>query len=150
RGQAAMDHIRAVTSEIDTAAKDLLAQEIAARQASADVLALTTVIGSASLFLILVFSIVTIQRATNRRKQLIENLQHTEKQSKKARDLMHQAFGELLERAPDAILELDEGGRIVVVNGMVEQVFGYTRSELLGQNIEILVPETLRDAHRHH
>ena len=42
-------------------------------------------------------------------------------------------LGELLESAPDAILELDNEGRIVLLNRMAEQQFGYTREELLGQ-----------------
>ena len=57
-------------------------------------------------------------------------------------------LGELLESAPDAILELDNEGRIVLLNRMAEQLFGYTREELLGQTVEALVPEALRTAHK--
>src|SRR4029079_10793302 len=56
-------------------------------------------------------------------------------------------LGDLLESAPDAILELDDDGRIVLLNRMAEQLFGYTREELLGQTVETLVPEALRQAH---
>ncbi|HLH42440.1 MAG TPA: ATP-binding protein [Bryobacteraceae bacterium] len=56
-------------------------------------------------------------------------------------------FQELLEAAPDAILQVDETGRIVLVNCVVEDMFGYTREELLGKPVEILIPEELRDAH---
>jgi len=59
-------------------------------------------------------------------------------------------LGELLESAPDAILELDHEGRIVLLNRMAEQLFGYTREELLGQTVEALVPEALRGAHQRH
>jgi PAS domain S-box-containing protein len=59
-------------------------------------------------------------------------------------------LGELLESAPDAILELDHEGRIVLLNRMAEQLFGYTRGELLGQAVETLVPEALRGVHRRH
>jgi len=59
-------------------------------------------------------------------------------------------LGELLESAPDAILELDNEGRIILLNRMAEQLFGYTREELLGQTVETLVPEALRKAHKHH
>jgi len=57
-------------------------------------------------------------------------------------------LGELLESAPDAILEIDNEGRIAFLNRMAEQLFGYTRKELLGQAVEVLVPETLREAHK--
>jgi PAS domain S-box-containing protein len=59
-------------------------------------------------------------------------------------------LGELLESAPDAILELDNEGRIVLLNRMAEQLFGYTREELLGQTVDALVPEALREAHKRH
>ena len=59
-------------------------------------------------------------------------------------------LGELLESAPDAILELDADGRIVLLNRMAEQLFGYTREEMLGLTVEALVPEAARGAHQRH
>lgn len=57
---------------------------------------------------------------------------------------------ELLENAPNAILELDSEGRIVLLNRMAERLFGYAREELLGQTVETLMPEALRGAHERH
>jgi PAS domain S-box-containing protein len=59
-------------------------------------------------------------------------------------------LGELLESAPDAILELDNEGRIVLLNRMAEQLFGYTREELLGHAVEALLPQALGEAHKRH
>jgi PAS domain S-box-containing protein len=59
-------------------------------------------------------------------------------------------LGELLESAPDAILELDSEGRIVLLNRMAEQQFGYTREEMLGLTVEALVPDAVRGAHIRH
>jgi len=56
-------------------------------------------------------------------------------------------FRELLEAAPDAILEVDAEGRIALLNAVTEEMFGYRRGELLGQAIEMLVPEDLRALH---
>lgn len=56
-------------------------------------------------------------------------------------------FRALLEAAPDAMVIVDERGRISLVNGQVESAFGYGRDELLGKSIEILVPERLRGKH---
>jgi diguanylate cyclase (GGDEF)-like protein/PAS domain S-box-containing protein len=57
---------------------------------------------------------------------------------------------ELLETAPDAILVTDADGVIRMVNQRLESLFGYTRWELLGQKMEILVPEPYREGHRQH
>lgn len=53
----------------------------------------------------------------------------------------------LLEAAPDAILIVRPGGTIALANRMAERTFGYDRAELVGQSIEMLVPETSRAHH---
>ena len=58
-----------------------------------------------------------------------------------------QRFRQLLDAAPDAILEVDGEGRIILMNQAAERSFGYRREELLGQPIEVLVPEGARARH---
>ena len=72
-----------------------------------------------------------------------------------SRDLTAQMHDEarfrgLLEAAPDAVVIVDGTGRIELVNRQTEHLFGYTRDELLGQPVEILVPESFRGRHRGH
>jgi PAS domain S-box-containing protein len=57
---------------------------------------------------------------------------------------------ELLEFAPDAVVGVDEQGEIALVNSRTEAVFGYPRDELIGEQVEMLVPGGLRDGHVSH
>ena len=59
-------------------------------------------------------------------------------------------FRELLEAAPDGILEVDQSGSIVLCNAATEKIFGYQREELLGRPVEMLIPEGSHAAHRQH
>ena len=59
-------------------------------------------------------------------------------------------FQSLLESAPDAIVIIDPNGQIVLANSQAERVFGYDRVELIGQPIEMLLPERLRTRHTQH
>jgi PAS domain S-box-containing protein len=56
-------------------------------------------------------------------------------------------FRQVLESAPEAILALDRDGKILLVNAQVEEVFGYARQELLGNPVEMLIPERFRHSH---
>lgn len=56
----------------------------------------------------------------------------------------------LLELAPDAIVITNSAGRIVLVNRQVEHMLGYDRAALIGQPVEMLLPERFRMAHRDH
>ena len=66
------------------------------------------------------------------------------------RQQAEEKFRSLLESAPDAMVIVDQAGRITLINSQTEKLFGYTRRELLGNLIEILVPERFHDIHPNH
>jgi PAS domain S-box-containing protein len=66
------------------------------------------------------------------------------------RDLADRRFTGLLEAAPDAMVCVEGDGRIALVNAQAERLFGYRREELVGQPVEMLVPEAVRDVHPGH
>lgn len=59
-------------------------------------------------------------------------------------------FQQILEAAPDAIVIANAAGQIVWVNPQTETSFGYARESLLGQSVEILLPEQRRTRHEDH
>lgn len=83
--------------------------------------------------------ILEINRDISMRKQAEEELRASDEK-----------FRGLLEAAPDAMVIVDRGGRIVLVNARTESLFGYQRNELIGKPVEILVPVQFRTVHQGH
>jgi PAS domain S-box-containing protein len=57
-------------------------------------------------------------------------------------------FREFLEAAPDAVVIVNDGDQIVLVNSRTERLFGYPRSDLIGESVELLIPERFRRPHQ--
>jgi PAS domain S-box-containing protein len=65
-------------------------------------------------------------------------------------DISEAYFSMLVESAPDAVIIIDEQSKIAIANGQAEKMFGYKRQEMLGQPVEMLLPERLRKDHVSH
>jgi PAS domain S-box-containing protein len=64
--------------------------------------------------------------------------------------LAQERFRRLIEATPSAMVVVDSEGKIQLVNAATEKMFGYSRGELLGQRVEILVPQAVRSQHIQH
>jgi len=59
-------------------------------------------------------------------------------------------FRQVVEAAPNGMVMVGQDGRIALANAQMEKLFGYQREEMLGQPVEMLVPERFRNQHRAH
>src|SRR5690606_11407528 len=59
-------------------------------------------------------------------------------------------FRTLIESAPDAVIVINETGRIELTNAETQRLFGYPREALIGQPVEMLIPERFRHGHVAH
>jgi PAS domain S-box-containing protein len=66
------------------------------------------------------------------------------------RKRLEKMFQKIVEAAPCGIVMIDAEGRIAMVNPQAELMFGYSRAELIGNPLEMLLPERLREAHGGH
>ena len=64
--------------------------------------------------------------------------------------LVEARFQDLLESTPDAIVMVNVTGRIIMVNGQAESLFGHSREELIGKPVEILLPNRFHHVHLRH
>jgi PAS domain S-box-containing protein len=83
-------------------------------------------------------------------KTRLEALIQEQERTQRGLSASEAKFRGLLESAPDAILIANREGRIAIVNAQTEKLFGYARQELLGQPVEILVPQRFQGAHPGH
>jgi len=66
------------------------------------------------------------------------------------RSVAAELFRLAVEACPSGMVMVDHSGTLVMVNAEIENQFGYTREELIGQSVDILVPERLRPQHARH
>lgn len=64
--------------------------------------------------------------------------------------LADERFAQVVESAPDAIVLVDDKGKIVLVNGEAENLFGWGRADMMGQPVDMLIPDGVRGNHEAH
>ncbi|MEO8356217.1 MAG: PAS domain S-box protein [Chloroflexota bacterium] len=84
----------------------------------------------------------TKEQLIHKQEEMIQNASEREREDEIIRSL--------LESAPDAMVVMNSDGRIILVNSQTEKLFGYQRSEILEQPVEILIPESYHEKHPIH
>ena len=136
RGRTAMKQIQDAGQEIEAEEYRLLEQRTKARQEHLRNGFLATLAAALVALIALIFAPIDVRRAVRQRDMAQQDQRESEATTRA-----------LFEAAAQAILVVDRTGRIVMTNPATEKMLGYAQSELIGQSIELLVPERLRGGH---
>jgi len=91
-----------------------------------------------------------IERQVTERTADVERVTENLKAETSGRLRVEQRFSKIVEAAPTGLIVVNSRGLIDLINTAAEQAFGYSRSELLGQPVDILLPERFRTPHSGH
>ena len=136
RGRTAMKQIQDASQEIEAEEYRLLQQRTKARQEHLRNGFIATLAAALVALIALIFAPIDVRRAVRQRNIAQQDQRESEATSRA-----------LFEAAAQAILVVDQTGRIVMANPATEKMLGYAQSELIGQSIELLVPEKFREGH---
>ncbi len=128
RGKEVMDEIRQGCDGVRTEEYVVLNRERDAARASAKRAGLISVGGSLALFALLTWSVITIQRTTRRRQELISALQQSEEQVRQGRDWLHTT----LRSIGDGVIATDAAGRVAFLNEAAQALTGWTQEDAVG------------------
>lgn len=132
QGRYYTDQIRATADKIETLETRLLR---ARRESNDQSIKTLNIILYSVLGVSLLLAIISIERIRS---------------GVKRQNLNEQKFSALLDAAPDAMVIVNEKGIIQMINQQTENLFGYSRNELLNRPVEIMIPKELRERHVHH
>ena len=137
--QQALAKIRTLVGRMEGEESRLLQERSQAVEANSRRTRFAVVVGNLMALIFIVIALVSARREMVTRKRAEDALKTAER-----------TFRGLLESAPDAVVVVNRAGKIVLVNAQIENVFGHKREELIGREIELLVPSRFRHSHPGH
>jgi len=132
RGNNLMSEMRQICAEIDSVAFSRLAQQSEESRSSANRIGLVSTVGSLGLLGFLILASLTIQRASNRREQLILDLQASQQETAVARDFLATTISSI----GDAVIATDPLGKVTLLNPVAQALTGWTQKEGEGKPLE--------------
>ena len=132
RGKHTMDDIRQVGMALENEVYSGLVRGIRERQQQGSNTRLTTAFGAGILFAFLLLATLNIGRATAERDRLIVDLASANQRTTASRDLLHTTLTSI----GDAVIATDQAGRVTFLNGVAEQLTGWTQAQAQGQRLQ--------------
>src|SRR5262249_51092089 len=132
RGKMIMDQIRIVTEDIILTANRRVVQYSEDSRSEANETGLIAVIGSSSLFVLLVLATINIQRGTYRRQELILSLQQSEEKVKEGRDWLQTTLASI----GDGVIATDHAGKVTLLNPVAQSLTGWSQQDSAGKPLE--------------
>jgi PAS domain S-box-containing protein len=139
RGRAVMTQIREASQEIDREEYRLLQERTHTRQGRLREGLGAGLLAALAALVAFIFAPIDVRRAVRQRDAAQQEKQESEATARA-----------LFEAAAQAIFVVDQSGRIVMANPATEKMLGYPERELIGESVELLVPENLRGGHVNH
>jgi PAS domain S-box-containing protein len=143
RGKRTMDDIRKIGEELQSEVYTGLTRGIRERQQQGNRTRITTALGAGVLFAFILLATFDIGRATRERDRLIVDLEAANNRTTVSRDLLHTTLTSI----GDAVIATDQAGRVTFMNGVAENLTGWTRAQAEGQplrNVLNIVNEETR------
>ncbi|MBV9770040.1 MAG: CHASE3 domain-containing protein [Bryobacterales bacterium] len=132
RGNTLMNQIRQICAEIEQVSYRRVAELSEQARSSANQIGLVSTVGSTVLFILLLVSALTIQRVSNRREHLIQELKVSDEKARTARDLLQTTIASI----GDGVIATDAVGNVTFLNPVAESLTGWSQETAWGKPLQ--------------
>jgi len=132
KGKLIMDDIRDLSKNVEVLAEELLTDRIEDSYGSFLFAKIFVLVGGILAILIAIFLMIINNKSLKLKTRLLKS---------------EAKFKQVLESAPDGIVVIGNNRKIQMVNAQTENLFGYTKDEMIGKEVQMLMPDRFREGH---